>query len=117
MRVAANIASQYQRICRAYSQVCALLLMRHQHTLAPLFSVIMPRNKPKQVLWWLTQAQFRMGKIPHLSSKNEGEILHQVEIRNFPRGKLPLRNSPPSMGYSLRELAALFHFPTVWGKL
>ena len=37
----------------------------------------------------------RMGKILHLPSKNEGEIPHQVEIRNFPRGKFPPRNSPP----------------------
>ena len=92
-RVAANIAFQCQRICRAYPQACALLLMRHQHTLAPLFKMIMPRKKPKRVLRWLTQAQFCMGKIPHLPSKKEGKIPHQVEIRNFPRGIPPPRDS------------------------
>ena len=30
-----------------------------------------------------------MGKIPHLPSKNEREIPHQVEIWNFPRGIPP----------------------------
>ena len=33
--------------------------------------------------------KFRTGKIPHLPSKNEGKIPHQVEIRNFPRGIPP----------------------------
>ena len=93
--MAVNIASQCQRICRAYPQACALLLMRHQHTLAPPFSMIMPRKKSKRVLRWLSQAQFRMGKIRHLPSKNDWKIPHQVEIRNFPRGKFPPHNSPP----------------------
>ena len=44
---------------------------------------------------WLTWTKFRTGKIPHLPSKSEGKIPHQVEIRNFPRGKTPPRNSPP----------------------
>ena len=44
---------------------------------------------------WLTWTKFRTGKIPHLPSKNEGKIPHQVEIRNFPRGKIPPWNSPP----------------------
>ena len=65
--------------------------------ISPL-SMIMPRQKPKRVLQWLTQAQFHMGIIPHLPSKNEGEIPHQVEIRNFPPGKFPSRNPPPPPG-------------------
>ena len=87
-RVAANIAFQCQRICRAYPQACALLLMRHQHTLAPSFGMIMPRKKPKRVLRWLTQAQFHMGKIPHLPSKNEGNT-------EFSPQKIPPAESPP----------------------
>ena len=52
------------------------------------------------VVWWLTWTKFRTGKIPHLPSKNEGEIPHQDEIRNFPRGKIPPRNSPPPPLYN-----------------
>ena len=47
------------------------------------------------VVRWLTWTKFRTGKIPHLPSKNEGKIPHQVEIRNFPCGKIPPRNPPP----------------------
>ena len=42
----------------------------------------------------LTWTKFRTGKIPHLPLKNEGKIPHQIEIRNFPRGKIPPRNFP-----------------------
>ena len=57
-------------------------LMRHQHNRA--------RRKTQTVLRWLTQAQLRMEKVPHLPSKNEGEITQQVEIR-----KSPPRTPPP----------------------
>ena len=60
--------------------------------ISPLISHDHAKKQPKQVRRWLTQAQFRMGKFSHLPSKNEGEIPHQVEIPNFPRGIHP----PPS---------------------
>ena len=57
--------------------------------------MIMPRKKTKRLLQWLTQAQFRMGKIPYLPSKNEGKIPHQVEIRNSPAENSPAEPPPP----------------------
>ena len=61
-----------------------------------ILSALEAKGKTKRVLQWLTQAQFHIGKIPYLPSKNEGKISHEVEIRDFPRGKFPPRNPPPA---------------------
>ena len=44
----------------------------------------------------IDNGEFRMGKIPHVRSKNAREIPHQIEIRNLLRGINPVRIFPPA---------------------
>ena len=73
------------------------------------------RGEAQGIRWYgcLHGQKFRTGKIPHLPLKNEGKIPHQVEIRNFPRGKIPPRNFPPPLYWSLslygHRTAASYH--------
>ena len=58
--------------------------------------------------------------MPHLHSKNTGEIPRLFEIRDFPRAKIPSRNpyaidsdhQPPSVYCSLWSVKSQHHWPT-----